>query len=92
MAIVAPVLHVVQNGAVIALILIGGVQLNSVANTGMTTGTIMAGITYVTQVVFSIMMLTNMLQSVSRAAASAKRVTEVLDTHPTVLGLSDLFR
>ena len=86
MAIVAPVLHVVQNGAVIALILIGGVQLNSVANTGMTTGTIMAGITYVTQVVFSIMMLTNMLQSVSRAAASAKRVTEVLDTHPTVLG------
>ncbi len=85
MAIVAPVLHVVQNGAVIALILIGGVQLNSVANTGMSTGTIMAGITYVTQVVFSIMMLTNMFQSVSRAAASAKRVIEVLDTDPTVL-------
>ena len=84
MAIVTPVLHVVQNGAVIALIYIGGIQLESVANTGMTTGTIMAGITYVTQVVSSIMMVTMMFQSISRAAASAKRVTEVLDTAPVI--------
>ncbi len=84
MAIVTPVLHVVQNGAVIALIYIGGVQLNSAAVTGMTTGTIMAGITYVTQVVSSIMMVTMMFQSISRAAASGKRVTEVLDTQPVI--------
>ncbi len=84
MAIVTPVLHVVQNGAVIALIYIGGVQLNSVAATGMTTGTIMAGITYVTQVVSSIMMVTMMFQSVSRAAASGRRVIEVLDTEPVI--------
>lgn len=86
MAIVTPVLHVIQNGAVIALLWIGGVQLDSVANTGMTTGTIMAGITYVTQVVTSIMMVTMMFQSVSRAMASAKRVGEVLDTHPVITG------
>ena len=86
MAIVTPVLHVVQNGAVIALIYIGGLSLNTVEATGMTTGTIMAGITYVTQVVMSIMMVTMMFQSVSRAAASSKRVVEVLDTKPVIKG------
>ncbi len=86
MAIVTPVLHVIQNGAVIALIWIGAIQIDSVAATGMTTGTIMAGITYITQVIMSIMMVTNLLQSISRAAASAKRVTEVLDTAPVIEG------
>jgi len=85
MAIVTPVLNVLQNGAVIALIWIGGLQLDSVANTGMTTGTIMAGITYVTLVVSSIMMVTMMFQSASRAIASAKRVSEVLETAPVLV-------
>ena len=86
MAITTPMLTVLQNVAVIALIWIGGVRINSLEATGMTTGTIMAGITYVTLVVQSIMMVTMMFQSVSRAVASAKRVTEVLDTYPTVKG------
>ena len=86
MAITTPMLTVLQNAAVIALIWIGGVQLGSLEATGMTTGTIMAGITYVTQVVQSIMMVTMMFQSVSRAMASSKRVTEILDTAPSVVG------
>ena len=86
MAITTPMLTVLQNVAVIALIWIGGVELNSVANTGMTTGTVMAGITYVTLVVNSIMMVTMMFQSVSRAMASAKRVCEVMDTEPIIRG------
>ena len=86
MAITTPVLNILQNVAVIALIWIGAVQIDSVAATGMTTGTIMAGITYVTQVVTSIMMVTMMFQSVSRAAASSKRVIEVLETEPVITG------
>lgn len=86
MAITTPVLTVIQNVAIIALIWIGGIELNTVADTGMTTGTVMAGITYVTQVVQSIMMVTMMFQSVSRAMASAKRVTEVMDTEPVIRG------
>ncbi|MBQ2735694.1 MAG: ABC transporter ATP-binding protein [Clostridia bacterium] len=85
MAIVTPILHIIQNGAVIALIWVGAIQIDSVASTGMTTGTIMAGITYVTQVVHSIMMVTMMFQSVSRAVASAKRINEVLDTQPVIV-------
>ena len=89
MAITTPMLTVLQNVAVIALILIGGIELNTVGNTGMTTGTVMAGITYVTLVVGSIMMVTMMFQSVSRAMASAKRVCEVMDTEPIIRGGKD---
>ena len=85
MAIIHPVLTVVQNGAVIALLYIGGRDLN-LAVGGMTTGTIMAGVTYVTQVVSSIMMATMMFQSISRAMASGNRVREVLHTAPVILG------
>ena len=83
MAIMNPVLIFVQNFAVIAIILIGG---NSIAAGlgGMSTGNIMAAVTYTTQVITSVMMVTMMFQSVSRALASAKRVREVLDTEPVI--------
>ena len=83
MAIMNPVLIFVQNFAVIAIIYIGG---NSVAEGlgGMSTGNIMAAVSYVTQVIMSIMMVTMMFQSVSRALASARRVREVLETEPVI--------
>lgn len=84
MAVMSPVLTLVMNAAVIAVIYIGGFKIDNVGGTGMTAGTVMAAITYVTQVLMSIMMITNMLQSVSRAMASVKRVTEVLDTEPVI--------
>lgn len=84
MAIVTPVLHIVQNSAVAALLYIGAIDLNSGIG-GMTTGTVMAGVTYVTQVVMSIMMATMMFQSISRALASGKRVREVLHTDPVIV-------
>ena len=84
MAIVTPMLNVIQNGAVIALIYIGAIDLQN-GFAGMSTGTVMAGVTYVTQVVHSLMMATNMFQSISRAMASAKRVREVMDTEPVIV-------
>ncbi len=84
MAVVTPVLHVVQNGAIIALIWIGGLNIGGIG--GMSTGTVMAGVTYITQVVNSIMMATMMFQSISRAMASAKRIREVLHTEPVIVG------
>jgi ATP-binding cassette subfamily B protein len=51
----------------------------------MSTGNVMAAVTYTTQVVTSIMMVTMMFQSVSRALASAHRVREVLDTEPVIV-------
>ena len=84
MAIMNPVLTVVMNAAIIAVIYIGGWQIQNVGGTGMTAGTIMAAITYITQVIMSIMMVTMMFQSISRAMASVKRVNEILDTDPVI--------
>ena len=85
MAIMHPVLTVVMNAAVIAVILIGGFEIENVAGSGMSAGTIMAAVTYVTQVIMSIMMVTMLFHSVSRAMASVKRVGEVLDAEPVIV-------
>lgn len=85
MAVMNPVLMIVMNAAIIAVIYIGGWQIDNVAGTGMTAGTVMAAITYITQVIMSIMMMTHMFQSVSRAMASVKRVNEILDTEPVII-------
>ena len=85
MAVMHPVLTVVMNAAVIAVILIGGMDIANVAGSGMSAGTIMAAVTYVTQVIMSIMMVTMLFTSVSRAMASVKRVNEVLDADPVII-------
>lgn len=85
MAIMHPVLTVVMNAAVIAVIIIGGFEIENVAGSGMSAGTIMAAVTYVTQVIMSIMMVTMLFHSVSRAMASVKRVGEVLDSDPVIV-------
>ncbi|MBQ9085950.1 MAG: ABC transporter ATP-binding protein [Clostridia bacterium] len=84
MAWMHPVLMVVMNVSIIAIIYLGGWQIENVAGTGMTAGTIMAAITYVTQVLMSLMMVAGMFQSVSRALASVRRVGEVLDAKPVI--------
>ena len=84
LAVMHPVLTVVMNAAIISIIYIGGWQIDNVAGSGMSAGTIMAAVTYVTQVLMSIMMASHMFQSISRALASVKRVNELLDTEPVI--------
>ncbi len=85
MAIISPVLTIIMNFSIIAVIYIGGYNI-SIESAGMSTGDIMAAITYITQVIFSVMMATNIFQSIVRASASAKRVNEVLSTNPVITG------
>ncbi len=85
-AVINPILTVVMNVAIIAIILIGGFDIANVASSGMTAGTIMAAITYVTQVLMSVMMISNLFQSISRAVSSVGRVNEVLFTEPVIKG------
>ena len=84
MAIMHPVLTVVMNAAVIAIIYIGGWKIINVAGTEMSAGKVMAAITYVTQVLMSIMMVTMLSQSISRALASVKRINEIMDADPVI--------
>lgn len=84
MSVMHPVLTVVMNLAIMAIIFIGGWKIDNVAGSGMSAGTVMAAITYVTQVLMSIMMITSVFQSVSRAMASSRRIGEVLDSDPVI--------
>ena len=86
LAVMNPVLTLIMNVSIIAIIYIGGLDIRNVAGSGMTAGTVMAAITYITQVLMSIMMVTMMFQSVSRAVSSAKRVSEVLEADPVIVG------
>ena len=76
-----PILMVVMNASVIAIILIGGFQVEAKQ---MLVGDVMAAVTYITQILMSVMMVGMMFQQVSRASASIKRVNEVLDTVPVI--------
>ena len=81
MAILNPLLMIVMNFSVVAIILLGGFQVEARA---MEVGQVMAAVTYVTQILMSIMMVSTMFQSISRARASAARIREVLDTLPAI--------
>ncbi len=86
MAVMHPVLNIVMNLSIIVIIYVGGFKIENVGGSGMTAGTIMAAITYVSQVLMSIMMITMMSQSISRAMASVKRIEEVFEAEPKIVG------
>ena len=66
MAFMHPIIHIVLNLAIISIIYIGGWQIENVAGSGMTAGTIMAAVTYVTQVLMSIMMVSKIYRTLIR--------------------------
>lgn len=81
LATLNPILMIIMNASVIAIIMIGGFQVEAKA---MQVGEVMAAVTYITQILMSVMMVGMMFQQVSRSAASMKRVNEVLSTNPVI--------
>ncbi len=82
-ALLSPFLMIIMNAAVIMVIYIGGMQVKAAE---LKVGEVMAAITYVTQILHGIMMLSMMFQTISKASASARRLNEVLDTEPAISG------
>ena len=76
MIFLQPIMTLFMNATIIAVILIGG---RIVLNNGMPVGNLSLFITYVTQILSSLLMITFMLMMSSRAMASGKRIIEVLD-------------
>lgn len=81
LATLNPILMIIMNASVIAIIMIGGFQVEAKA---MQVGEVMAAVTYITQILMSVMMVGMMFQQVSRSAASMKHVNEVLSTNPVI--------
>lgn len=76
MILMQPAMTLVMNGTVIAILWFGG---NMLVNGTFTTGGLTAFITYITQILMSLIMMTMIFINLSRALASSKRIKEVLD-------------
>jgi len=74
---VMPIMMLIMNISVVAVLWFGGIQVH---RGGLQVGEIMALINYMTQILFSLMMIGNILIFVTRASASAERINEVLET------------
>ena len=83
MIFMQPVVTVFMHATTIAVILLGG---PIVLNGSMPVGDLSAFLTYVTQILSSLMMVTMLLMTSARALASGRRIAEVLDEK---LDLSD---
>jgi len=83
---VMPILMLVMNLSVVAVLWFGGLQVHT---GGMQVGEIMAFINYMTQILFSLMMIGNILIFITRANASANRINEVLETEVDIKNAND---
>ncbi|MCM1330923.1 MAG: ABC transporter ATP-binding protein/permease [Ruminococcus sp.] len=78
-AFMNPVINMMMYLVIAVILYIGSYK----AETGaVTTGSIMAAITYTTQLLHGVLMLVMLFQNISRGYASWKRVKEVLDSEP----------
>lgn len=75
-AVMNPVTYVVVNGAIIALIYIGAIQVN-VGN--LSQGEVVAIINYMSQILVELVKLANLIITVTKALACADRVAGVFD-------------
>ena len=78
-AIIMPVLMLIMNLSSVAVIWFGGHLVDS---GDMPIGNLSAFLAYIMQILFSVMMAVMTLMMIPRAAASAARINEVLDTDP----------
>ena len=76
-----PVMNIVLNIAVVGIIYVGSIQ---VKEGSAAPGTVMAAITYISQILNGMMMLAMIFQTLSRGLASSKRLQEVIDTRSDI--------
>jgi ATP-binding cassette subfamily B protein len=82
MAAMFPVVILVLNASSVAVLWFGGIRVSSGA---MEIGSLTAYLAYLIQILMSVMMATFMLVMVPRAAVSADRIAEVLETKSSVV-------
>jgi ATP-binding cassette, subfamily B, multidrug efflux pump len=80
-ALMIPTLFGILNLSMVAVMWFGGLRIASGA---MPIGNLTAFLTYIAQILISVMMATAMFAMVPRAAASAERIQAVLETEPSV--------
>ncbi len=76
LAFMGPCMNIVLNICIVCVILVGGLTVKTGGD--ITPGNIMAGITYLSQILHGITFMANIFQTFTRAKASADRINEVL--------------
>lgn len=80
-AYMTPLANMVLNIVIVVIIKVGAIEVRAGATTP---GSVMAAITYLSQIMHSVMMLAMIFQTVSRGKASANRLNEILETEPSI--------
>ncbi len=81
MVLMSPLMTLCMNAASLSVLWFGG---QNVMNGAMTTGDLTSFITYITQVLSSLMMVTMLFMQLSRAIASGRRIKEVMCEKPDI--------
>ncbi|MEJ5199534.1 MAG: ABC transporter ATP-binding protein, partial [Anaerolineae bacterium] len=89
LALNMPLVMMIMNVGVVATLWWGGVQVKVGS---LQLGQIIAFINYLTQTLFSIMMVSMLTMRLSRSEASAERIQEVLDSQPEVVDRPDALK
>ena len=76
-----PVMNIVLNLAVVGIIYVGSVQVQA---GDLAPGTVMAAITYLSQLLIGMLMLATIFQTISSGLASTRRVQAVIDTESEI--------
>ena len=79
--LISPIMTIVLNLVTLSVLYLGGVQ---VMEGGMEYGDLSSFISYISQILMSVMMVGMMFIMSSRAVACARRIVEVLDTVPDI--------
>jgi ATP-binding cassette subfamily B multidrug efflux pump len=84
-----PIVMLTLNTSIVAATWFGGLRIGS---GGMQVGTLVAFQSYLIQILMAVMMATFMFMLFPRAEVSAERISEVLDTSPSVVAREDAVR
>lgn len=76
-----PIMNIILNISVAAVIKVGAIHVQAGA---ITPGNVMAAITYVSQILNAVVRVSMIFQTISRGAASGKRINEVLRCAPVI--------
>jgi len=81
MAVIFPTVSLIVNGSSIAVLWVGA---DRVATGDLQVGSLVAYLTYIVQILMSVVMVTFMISMIPRSSVAAERIMEVLDTETSV--------
>lgn len=86
MVFMMPAMMLVMNGTMLLIVWFGAKEI---ANAQMQVGDMMAFMQYAMQIIFAFIMMSMMFILIPRAAVSAQRISEVLETEPSIVDRKD---